>query len=60
MPKVSWDADEIVIRLWGLKLTLANCEGVHCIMGEALPRDTQRCFRSEVGAGAGSGCRSPW
>ena len=38
MLKISWDADEIAIRLRGLKLTLADREGAHRIMGEVLLR----------------------
>ena len=48
MLKISCDTDEIAIRLRGLKLTLADREGVHRIMGEVLLRNTQRRFRREV------------
>ena len=48
MLKISWNADEIAIRLRGLKLTLADREGAHRIMGEVLLRTTQRRFRREV------------
>ena len=49
MLKISWNADEIAIRLRGLKLTLADREGAHRIMGEVLLRNTWARFRREVG-----------
>ncbi len=47
MLKITWDADEIAIRLRGLKLTLEDRAGAHRIMGEVLLRNTQRRFRRE-------------
>ena len=48
MLKISWNADEIAIRLRGLRLTLADREGAHRIMGEVLLRNTWARFRREV------------
>ena len=47
MLKITWDADEIAIRLRGLKLTLEDRAGAHRIMGEVLLRNTRRRFRRE-------------
>ena len=48
MLKITWNHDEIELRLNGLRVSLADRAAAHRIMGEVLLRNTQRRFRREV------------